>query len=83
MFNENCVASSMLDYAYIPVAAPGKGDTCGGQLWSMFLTYEASRENSSYRGWIIMCLAFYLQWISTDDSKRSTDKFIPDNVPSR
>ena len=83
MFNENRVASSVLDYAYIPVAAPGKGDTCGGQLPSMFLTYETSREIPSYRGWIIMCLTFYLQWISTDDSKRSTDRFIPDSVPSR
>lgn len=83
MFNKNCVTSGMLAYAYIPVAAPGKGDTCGGQLPSMFLTYETSRDIASYRGWIIMCFTFHLPWISTDDSKRSTDRFIPDSVPSR
>ena len=64
MFNENCVASRVSDYAYIPVAAPGKGDTCGNQLCTMFLTYKAFRENTSYRGWIVMCLAFYLEWLA-------------------
>ena len=58
------VLQAVLDYAYIPVAAPGKGDTCGDQHCTLFLTYKAFRENTSYRGWIIMGLAFYLRLLA-------------------